>query len=390
MEQKQPNDDYEFFAFISYNNLDIRWGWRLKRKLEGYLMPASLRSERNRERLPKKRRVFLAPSDIQPGILPVELQNKLSVSQNLIVICSPNSAKSEWVGYEISYFHSLGRTDRIYLFIVEGTPHSRDPKTECFHPILKKLKLPDLLGANIHENAFEFSLFNHLPWAKRERAYIQLISKLLGVSFDSIWRRHRKLLIFKIICWAVGAILMIATLITVWQMNRPVDVSVQLKEMTPINLSLPPFDNAIVGIDIGKEIKVDTVLNMDDKAIFHNIPHRFLGKTVNVRVTCRDFLGMDTPVILEEENCISLVRDTSVYGTVHFQLWQVSDECPLANTRVCVGKFETSSDENGYVDLQIPIMFQEPVYVLSADVPLADSLLYMPCNKHSVIRVLTP
>lgn len=32
------------------------------------------------------------------------------------------------------------------------------------------------------------------PWVNRERAYVQLITKLLGVEFDSIWQRHKRLM----------------------------------------------------------------------------------------------------------------------------------------------------------------------------------------------------
>ena len=110
--------EYKYFAFISYSSLDVKWGKLLQRKLEHYRMPATLCSEHGWERMPIKP-VFFAPTDIQPGGLTEELQKRLRASRNLIVICSPNSAQSEWVGKEIEYFHNLGRTKQIYFFIVE-------------------------------------------------------------------------------------------------------------------------------------------------------------------------------------------------------------------------------------------------------------------------------
>ena len=172
--------EYKFFAFISYNSRDTSWGKRLQRKLEGYRMPATLCSEHGWERKPIKP-VFFAPTDIQPGGLTAELQERLRASRNLIVICSPYSAQSEWVGKEIAFFHSLGRTENIHFFIVDGVPHSGNPDTECFNPVVDTLGLPEILGANIHEKIYRW------PWLNRERAYVQLITKLLGVEFDSIW-----------------------------------------------------------------------------------------------------------------------------------------------------------------------------------------------------------
>lgn len=85
---------FRYFAFISYNSKDLAWGKRLHRKLEHYRMPATLCSERGWKRKPMDP-VFFAPYEIQPGGLDEELKKRLRESKNLIVICSPNSAKSE-------------------------------------------------------------------------------------------------------------------------------------------------------------------------------------------------------------------------------------------------------------------------------------------------------
>ena len=215
MEQTQ----FKYFAFISYNSKDTEWGKKVQKKLEGYKMPATLCSEHGWARKPIKP-VFFAPTDIQPGGLSEELQERLRASRNLIVICSPNSAKSEWVGKEIEFFHQLGRTKQIHFFIVEGTPHSGNPDTECFNPVVDKLGLPEILGANIHEKIYRW------PWMNKERAYVQLVSKLLGVEFDTIWQRHKRLLIKKAIAWAVGIFIVLAALFYVWRTNQPVDVEI--------------------------------------------------------------------------------------------------------------------------------------------------------------------
>ena len=104
MDSQLTNLQYKYFAFISYNSHDIKWGKRLQKKLEHYRMPATLCSERGWKRTPIKP-VFFAPTDIQPGGLSQELQDRLAASRHLIVICSPHSAKSEWVGKEIEFFH---------------------------------------------------------------------------------------------------------------------------------------------------------------------------------------------------------------------------------------------------------------------------------------------
>ena len=99
-------EEYKYYAFISYNSKDTKWGKTLQRKLENYRLPAKLCAEHGWERTPIKP-VFFAPTDIQPGGLTEELQERLRASRNLIVICSPNSANHDWVGKEIEFFNGL-------------------------------------------------------------------------------------------------------------------------------------------------------------------------------------------------------------------------------------------------------------------------------------------
>ena len=293
---------FKYFAFISYNSKDTEWGKRVQKKLEHYRMPATLCSEHGWERTPIKP-VFFAPTDIQPGGLNEELQERLRASRNLIVICSPNSAQSEWVGKEIEFFHQLGRTKQIHFFIVDGIPHSGNPDTECFNPIVNTLGLPEILGANIHEKIYRW------PWMNKERAYVQLVSKLLGVEFDAIWQRHKRLLIQKIILWAIGVLAVIAALVGVWLTSQPVDVKVQLNEASAHNSKLPPLKDAVVTIMLDNETKTDTIHAMDAAAMFKNIPHHYLGKEAKVCIACKDFLPVDTMVLyLREGSLCKLCR----------------------------------------------------------------------------------
>ena len=356
MEQTQ----FKYFAFISYNSKDTEWGKKVQKKLEGYKMPATICSEHGWARKPIKP-VFFAPTDIQPGGLSEELQERLRASRNLIVICSPNSAKSEWVGKEIEFFHQLGRTKQIHFFIVEGTPHSGHPDTECFNPVVDKLGLPEILGANIHEKIYRW------PWMNKERAYVQLVSKLLGVEFDTIWQRHKRLLIKKAIAWAVGIFIVFAAMFYVWRTNQPVDVEIKLNEASVHNEQLPPLKDAIVTMTLENETKTDTIPSIKDASLFTNIPHRFINQQVRIQVVCQDFLPVDTTLLLAEEVTLNLYRDAKVYGDIHFILFDESrnnERCP--HTEVIVDGHQVLSDAEGIVSLSIPLAEQKVFYPISS------------------------
>ena len=369
---------FKYFAFISYSSNDTAWGKKLQKKLEHYKMPATLCSEHNWQRTPIKP-VFFAPTDIQPGGLSEELQERLKASQNLIVICSPNSAKSQWVGKEIEFFHNLGRTKNIHFFIVEGTPHSKDPETECFNPVVNQLGLPEILGANIHEKNYKW------PWLNKERAYVQLVSKLLGVEFDTIWQRHKRQLIRKAVAWTAGAIAVLCALVFVWRANQPVDVTLKLNETSIHNENLPPLKDAIVTMTLDNETKIDTLHTLDDNIVFNNIPHRYLNQKVRFSVSCPNFVDTDTSLILTPNVTLNIERDNSVFGKVNFRIYNPNTEMYVGNTPISLAGQETVSDPNGHVSLFVPLEKQQRYYIITGPFQFENDTVYMPCGKDDVV-----
>lgn len=350
--------EYQYYAFISYNSRDTNCGKRLHRKLEHFRMPATLCSEHGWKRTPI-RPVFFAPTDIQPGGLDDELKERLRASKNLIVICSPNSAQSEWVGKEIEYFHDLGRDENIHFFIVDGVPNSGDPATECFNPIVMKLGLPEILGANIHEKIYRWS------WLNRERAYVQLISKLLGVEFDTIWQRHRRQLIVKSIGWTVGILAVVTAMLLIWKNNQPFDTTVSLEEATVHNPNLPLLSDAVIKLEIGTETKTDTIVCENGTITFKNIPHKYFGEIVRLTFNCADFLPLDTMVRLKNSVTLKINRDETCYGNIDIELWNFKRGSPVANTKVYINEWETQSNSEGLVKYSVPLDHQSSKYVIT-------------------------
>jgi len=372
------SEKFKYYAFISYNAKDTAWGKRLQKKLEHFKLPATLCSEHGWDRKPI-RPVFFAPTDIQPGGLSNELQERLKAAQHLIVICSPHSAKSKWVGKEIEFFHSLGRTNNIHLFIVDGIPHSGNPETECFNPVIDQLGLPEILGANIHENIYRW------PRLNRERAYVQLISKLLGVEFDAIWQRHKRTFYRKMAAWTLGGVAVVCALIAVWQTNQPEDIVIRLNEASTHNDQLPPLKDAIVTMTLKNETKTDTIHAIDNCLTFTNIPHRYLKSSAHFTVSCRNFIDTDTTLPLTKHTQLEIRRNPDIFGEVHFILYDPNTESPIAHSKLEIDGHETFSDENGHVSLTIPLEQQKKTYSVNATFPLESNTVVMPCGKSDVI-----
>ena len=168
MEEKK-----DYFAFISYKSEDVEWATWLQHELEHYHLPASFNG---RTDVPQELRpVFRDIDELSAGNLPEQIKKALVNSQNLIVICSPQAAKSPWVNQEVETFISLGKTDQIYPFIVEGNSPS-----EFFPPALLKLpKNKERLGGDVSKKG-------------RDAAFVKVVAGMLEVGFDSLWNRYEK------------------------------------------------------------------------------------------------------------------------------------------------------------------------------------------------------
>ena len=65
---------FKYFAFISYNSKDTAWGKKLQKKLEHYRMPATLCSEHGWKRTPISP-IFFAPPTSSPEASPMSFRN---------------------------------------------------------------------------------------------------------------------------------------------------------------------------------------------------------------------------------------------------------------------------------------------------------------------------
>ena len=125
----------EYFVFISYSSLDNEWAIWLRHELEHYHLPASFNGRTDvRDNLQK---VFRDRDELSAGPeWDAQVQEAFNNTNNLIVICSLHSAKSDAVNKEVKTFIALGKEDHIFPFIVEG-----DKPEDCFPPILRNSKL---------------------------------------------------------------------------------------------------------------------------------------------------------------------------------------------------------------------------------------------------------
>lgn len=172
----------KYSGFISYNHRDRREAIRLHRALERYRVPKRLQGRESPlgvlgKRLPpffRDRDELASSNDLAAAV-----REGLEQSAFLIVVCSPNSARSRWVNEEIRSFVAMGRRDRIRLIIVDGEPMADDPALNCIPPAI----LEDAPGEPLAADA-------RPGQDGREGARLKVLAALLGVPFDELRQRE--------------------------------------------------------------------------------------------------------------------------------------------------------------------------------------------------------
>jgi hypothetical protein len=175
------NNNIKYKAYISYSHRDDKWASWLHNVLESYRVPRKLvGTVTDVGKVPARvspvfrDRDDLSAADDLGGIV----QQALEDSENLIVVCSPQSAASQWVNEEIHHFARLGRKDQIYCIIVDGDPAGAGTASACFPEALAEIGMLEPLAADVRQ------------WADgKNLSKLKIISGMLGLPLDQLRRR---------------------------------------------------------------------------------------------------------------------------------------------------------------------------------------------------------
>lgn len=196
-------------AFISYRHTDLdrAVAEKLQKKLERYVPPSFVRSDKPF----KKLHIFRDETELPTSSnLSDNIINALDSSRFLIVLCSKTTKDSNWCMQEITYFKELhgGRTDNIITLITEGEP------SEVFPPKLLteersvasedgsvRTETVDVepLAANVAASSIRESL------KKLKREFLRIAAPLMGYGFDTLYNRNQKRFIKRVISISIAA-----------------------------------------------------------------------------------------------------------------------------------------------------------------------------------------
>lgn len=372
---------YSYFAFISFQNADAKEAVRLQHTIESYRLPAVLCKQD--ASIPHRiKPLYCYLNDMHAGEeLMQELKQRMEQSRYLIVVCSPHSAKSVYVNNGIDYFVSLGRRDSIIPIIIEGVPYSGDPNTECFPEALRRhfpkhtnpLKDHSILGINIREAGMSRR-------KAYDRAMLMVVARMLQLDFDGLLLRDQQRRRKRSIITSLLSLLVAAALGLTWWFSQTVEVDIRVNEGTPYNSALPQCKDITLRLYLDNEHKEDTLPSLGDVSVLRNIPPRYIGREARVTLSARDYLPLDTTLVLQKDMTLPLHRDADIYGHVHFRLFGTAHP---ERAEIFIENYRAESDGNGLVELNIPIAEQKTQYRVTVN--HQTDTLYMPCGEDAVI-----
>ena len=183
------NEKREYWTFVSYRHLDNHehgreWATWIAREIETYEVPPELvgtKGDRGDEIPERIYPVFRDEDELSADDdLSSPIYEALRNSKTVVVICSPQSVASRYVGNEISYFKSLGRSERVLAMMIEGEPHDTGGR-ECFptelkHPVNESGEID--LTVDVEPVAADFRLLDGSQgWTSKQECFRQLPDK---------------------------------------------------------------------------------------------------------------------------------------------------------------------------------------------------------------------
>lgn len=349
------------YVFISYNHEDVKWAKWLQRKLEWYRLPTEARNELSGSSY--IRPVFRDRDTLTAGVLNDELRSHLEASKYLVVICSPNSAQSQWVSDEVKAFIEMGRLDRIVPFIIEGSPKNykdgdfRQPLMgECFPLALRQWNSEhperNLLGIAVTDDGK----------TDRQKAFIRLVAHLLGIDFDTLWQRHKRYVRWLIT--AISTFVVIALLLIYWFMI-PVKVNVTIKDEPS---SLPGMERGTLTV-LGSEY---SFVNPDTTITLSSLPGYYRLKRVPLSFHAERFYTDETEMLhvgmgIRQNVTIELHRDNT-FAVFGGRVYDGDEEDyashPIEGAKVTIGSNVELTDDEGEFRIVLSLEEQEETKVI--------------------------
>lgn len=192
------DSELRYDAFISYRHTepDMFAAKELHRRMEAFRLPKNVRQKQEAGKRTRIERVFRDRDELPlASNLADPITRALSVSDFLIVICSPRLPQSLWCRKEIQTFMEMHDREHILAVLVEGEPEEAFPEELLYREELQtredgstiRVKIPvEPLAADVRgRNKKEIK-------KKIKEEILRLAAPMFECGYDELKQRHKE------------------------------------------------------------------------------------------------------------------------------------------------------------------------------------------------------
>ncbi len=186
---------HHYFAFLSYSHKDEELARWLHEELEQFRVPPQLVGKITDHGVIPRRLtpIFRDAQELAAANdLGEKIEQALAGSQFLIVLCSPDAAKSRWTDAEVAAFKRARPEGCVLAAIASGEPFASEVEgreaEECFPPALRQRY--DRLGRPTGKRAEPLAADLREEHGGRRIGLLKLIAGMLDVGLDDLVQRE--------------------------------------------------------------------------------------------------------------------------------------------------------------------------------------------------------
>ncbi len=171
---RDPSPDL-YDAFISYSHEDEPLARRLSRRIRSYRPPRQVQTDKRKLTVFRDVERFTASPDLAGA-----LTERVTASRRLILLASPDAAKSPYVDQELRQFAAANGIDNLIVVLCRGTPAEAIP--------------PSLREANREPLYIDLRPRGQGLWSRSSfnGESLRIIAALLGVDYSELRREDEK------------------------------------------------------------------------------------------------------------------------------------------------------------------------------------------------------
>ena len=223
---------YTYDAFISYshNEKDAFAAEQLHKTLEHYHIPKRIQQSSGKKKI---ERVFRDQEEMPISFnLASNIQEALDQSEFLILMCSPNSIKSEWVQREVETFLKSHSKEQVLTVLLEGEPEKVFPEVLCYEE--RKVESEDgteqTVKVRIEPMAADIRGKDKSEIKKKiEQESLRILAKMLGCTYDTLRQRHREYALHRMMA-VLGGVAGVAVVFTIYAFHQSAKINERYQE----------------------------------------------------------------------------------------------------------------------------------------------------------------